>query len=86
MRRHQMNKVQERMRRHQNEQSTEEHVNNDKRYNLRKRKQVNYDNIERCNARTLYQHGVTVAGTKKVLEDLLNITTWRQALMKKNQI
>ena len=40
-----------------NEQNTEEHVNDDKRYNLRKRKQVNYDNIKRHSASSRYQKG-----------------------------
>ena len=53
------------------EQNTEEGVNSDARYNLRKRKQINYDDVKRRSARTLYQHGTLVADTEEALEELL---------------
>ena len=47
---------------------------------------MNHDDIERRSARTLYQHGITVAGTKKVLEDLLEHHHMETSPDEQNQI
>ena len=41
------------------------------RYNLRKRKPINYDDTKRYKAKILYQNGLLLEDNRKILEEML---------------